>query len=585
MKKVIFVLAVLMLVSSAVKAQYIPFTNTTRIYDLDTGNVWKFYKVPLPQEGYKNFYLQRGGFYSPPYDFDFRYGNMLRYIYSANGFSDSVHNKKFRNSWAFQYGYYLGYILDFAFSAQDTNLFLYAYRGANWEPADGTGISFNNGLTVNGILPNSLLNHCGGMAFDPLNDSIMYVGYKAQMMVGNVHKSTNRGANWFCVDTLPETIFGSKLFVNKFNRNTIFISLNSNLYRSTTGGTDFQVIKTGVQNVRMFFDISDNTIYMSSTSTEGFLKSTNNGTNWTTLLNKAVGDFEFDPLNSNIVYAGCTDGLYKSINKGSTWTLYNNSFMPDVNVKGIVKNPNTGDTLFVSTNKAVYKVYGPSVVDTSVTNYFPMTVGNIYVYQSSSIYPPFYSRQKTRITKDTIVSGKRFFKFSQPLPGFPFYGNWYRVDGVTGVVTALTNNYNCNYLVNEKYIDSLKSRKNDSLRKCGNNSSVCKDTSSFSVFGIPTKQKTFSEDGAIIFTRHYSKYFGITRADSWEITSSTSHLVGCKINGVTYGDTLLTNITQTSSEVPLSYSLSQNYPNPFNPVTKIKFDMPNVQQASLLDCS
>ena len=270
---------------------------------------------------------------------------MLRYIYSANGFTDSAHYRRFHNSWAFQYGYYLGYVLDFVFSTQDTNLFLYAYRGANWEPADGTGISYNDGLTVNGILPTSLMNYCGGMAIDPVNDSIMYVGYNTQLLTGNVHKSTNRGANWFCVDTLPESIYGSRLFVNNFSRNTIFISTYSNLYRSTTGGTDFQQIKTGLSEVRILFDASDNTIYMSSNSAAGFLKSTDNGTTWTTLLNKTVSDFEFDPLNGNIVYVGCTDGLYKSINKGSSWTLYNNSFMPDINVKGIVKNPNTGDTL------------------------------------------------------------------------------------------------------------------------------------------------------------------------------------------------------------------------------------------------
>jgi hypothetical protein len=498
---------------------------------------------------------------------------VLRYIYSANGFSDSTHYRRFHNSWTFQYGYNIGYALDFAFSSQDTNLFLYAYRGANWEPADGTGISYNNGLTVNGILPTSLMNNCGGMAIDPVNDSIMYVAYNAQLMPGNVHKSTNRGANWLCIDTLPESIYGSKLFVNKFNRNTIFLSVNSNLYRSTTGGTNFLLIKTGVSNVRMLFDASDNTIYMSSNSAAGLSKSTDNGTSWITLLNKAVNDFEFDPLNGNIIYAGCTDGIYKSLNKGSTWTLYNNSFMPDVNVKGIVKNPNTGDTLFVTTNKAVYKVYGPSVVDTSVTNYFPLTVGNVYVYESSSIYPPFYSRQKTRIIKDTVVAGKTFYKFSQQLPGFWNYGNWYRMDGVTGVVTGLVNNYNCNYLINERYVDSLKSRKSDSLRKCGSSSSACFDTSNFSVFGIPTKQKAFREDGLMIVSRQYSKYFGITRVDTWEITSSTVVLVGCKINGVTYGDTLLTGIENVSAEVPGSYSLGQNYPNPFNPSTVVRFNI------------
>ena len=581
MKKLIFLLAFTMLICTVSTAQYIPFTNTIRIYDLDTGGVMRFYKVPLPQAGYKNFYVQRSGYAEPPYVYDFRLGNVYKYLFNANGFSDIIHNGRFHNEWSFQYGYNIGYLLDAAFSRQDTNLFIYAYRGANWEPADYTAISFNDGLTTNGFLPTSLLNWCGGMAIDPVNDSIMYVGYSAQNMLGNVHKSTNRGANWFCTDTIPEGIYYSRLFINTFNRNTIFARLSSNLYRSTTGGTDFQVIKTGVPNGQMYFEEGENGIYLCNSSAEGLLKSTNNSTNWTVLMNKAVNDIEFDPLNGNVIYAGCTDGLYKSSNKGVTWALYNNSFSPDLNVKGIVKNPNTGDTLYVSTNKAVYKVFGQAVADTSVTNYFPMAVGNIYVYESTSIYPPFTTRSKVKITKDTVVDGKRFYYFSPSLPGFWLYGNWYRVNGSTGVVNALANNYSCNYLVNEKYVDSLGSRKNDNLLKCGANLSNCNDTTNFSVFGIPTKQKEFGEDGLVFTYRTYSKYFGITQVITIEGTSSTQDLVGCRINGVTYGDTLLTGVESVTSEVPESYSLGQNYPNPFNPRTVVSFSLPVDSKVSI----
>jgi hypothetical protein len=572
MKKIIFLLTVLILINSAVTAQYIPFTNTTRIFDLDTGSVTRVFKVPLPQAGYKNFYIQRGGSYIPPYTYDLRYGNVLRYIYSANGFSDSAHYSRFHSSWSFDftYGYSLGYVLDFAFSAQDTNLFLYGYRGANWEPSEITSVTRNNGLNVINAYNGGFMSFSGGVAIDPVNDSIMYMTYTSGSVGGNVHKSTNRGANWFTIDTVSQSPgSNSRLFVNKFNRNTIFLSFYSYLYRSTTGGSDFQQIKTGLSDVRMLFDASDNTIYMSSNSAAGFLKSNDNGTSWTTLLNKPAGDFEFDPLNSNIVYAGCTDGIYKSSNKGSTWTIYNNSFMPDVNVKGIVKNPNTGDTLFVSTGKAVYKVFGQSIMDTASTNYFPMAIGNIYVYEQT----PSSYRYKIKITKDTIVGGKRFYYFSQSLPGFSQYGKWLRADGATGIVTGLANNYSCNYLLNERYIDSLKSRKNDSLRKCGYNSSACFDTSNITVFGIPTKQKAYREDGLVIVNRYYSKYFGLTKVYSWEIEGWFDNLIGCKINGISYGDTLLTGVEHISCEVPASYSLEQNYPNPFNPSTVIRYQL------------
>ncbi len=38
--------------------------------------------------------------------------------------------------------------------------------------------------------------------------------------------------------------------------------------------------------------------------------------------------------------------------------------------------------------------------------------------------------------------------------------------------------------------------------------------------------------------------------------------------------TVVTGVTQTSSEIPAEYMLYNNYPNPFNPATKIKFDIP-----------
>ena len=563
----------MLLMCSVSTAQYIPFSNTIRIYDLDTGGVMRFYKVPLPQPGYKNFYVQRSGYAEPPYVYDMRLGNVMRYMYNLYGFTDSAHHRRFRNSWAFQYGYYNGYLLDAAFSRQDTNLFIYAYSGANWEPADYTAISFNDGLTANSFLPLSIMNHCGGMAIDPVNDSVMYVGFSTSLSPGNIHKSTNRGANWSCIDTLPENISGSRFFINTFNRNTIFIS-RINLYRSTTGGTDFQVIKTGVQNVQMYFDEGENAIYMCNTSAEGLLKSTNNGTNWTVLMNKAVNDIEFDPLNGNVIYAGCADGLYKSSNKGITWTLYNNSFSPDLNVKGIVKNPNMGDTLFVSTNKAVYKVFGQAVIDTSVTNYFPMSVGNVYIYGYYSMYPPGIYKYKITITKDTIVSGKRFFYSETAFPGFPSNEKWIRINGNTGVVSSLSS-MSCNYLINERYIDSLGSNIRDTLYKCSSYfQSICTDTLTHSLFGIPTKRKGFDQDGLNVTNRKYSKYFGLTMVRIWEMDQITHTLYGCKINGVTYGDTVLTGIESISNEVLDSYSLGQNYPNPFNPNTVIRYQLP-----------
>jgi|WetSurSiteA1Bulk_404760.scaffolds.fasta_scaffold17646_1 hypothetical protein len=61
MKKLFFILAFALIAFSLCKAQYIPFTNTIRIPEFDSGGIISFYKVPLPQAGYMDYYVQRSG--------------------------------------------------------------------------------------------------------------------------------------------------------------------------------------------------------------------------------------------------------------------------------------------------------------------------------------------------------------------------------------------------------------------------------------------------------------------------------------------------------------------------------------------
>ena len=43
------------------------------------------------------------------------------------------------------------------------------------------------------------------------------------------------------------------------------------------------------------------------------------------------------------------------------------------------------------------------------------------------------------------------------------------------------------------------------------------------------------------------------------------------------GDLILTDVENSNSHIPESYSLSQNYPNPFNPSTEINYSVPSLK--------
>ena len=57
---------------------------------------------------------------------------------------------------------------------------------------------------------------------------------------------------------------------------------------------------------------------------------------------------------------------------------------------------------------------------------------------------------------------------------------------------------------------------------------------------------------------------------------SRHKIIGCKINGKVYGDTIVVGIKANNLEsIPNNFSLSQNYPNPFNPTTTIEYTVPS----------
>jgi|SRR4030095_3200595 len=215
--------------------------------------------------------------------------------------------------------------------------------------------------------------------------------------------------------------------------------------------------------------------------------------------------------------------------------------------------------------------------DTSIVKYFPLAIGNMWVYQRTqgSPFPPGPGFDIVRTDSSFIYNNHKYYvlrTYSYLTNGSLLYisPKSYRVDSLNG------NLYSIN--VNECLVDSLYSRRNDSAwSTCIVYWMVCYDTITYSIFGLNPKTKAFQwvsfEQSEL---RRCAKNFGIVYRSNYEVTHLTQRfLLGCVINGILYGDTnTFVGIHQINSQVPDKFSLSQNYPNPFNPLTNIKFQMP-----------
>lgn len=224
--------------------------------------------------------------------------------------------------------------------------------------------------------------------------------------------------------------------------------------------------------------------------------------------------------------------------------------------------------------------------DTISAKYFPLAVGNIYIYHYQD-YPIPISDYKYRaeITNDTIINGKKYFY----LHNFPLYKNkWVRYDSATSMTLVYDYNNGCAPYAHDRIVDSLASSIYNNCDGCFYNFfsyRTCEDTSNIPLFGsYNPKSKRFKHDGLMIERATYAKNFGLIYESAEEPPGygGSTTLVGCVINGVVYGDTTLSSSKQISSTIPEKYTLYQNYPNPFNPATNIKFDLPKTSEVKLI---
>jgi photosystem II stability/assembly factor-like uncharacterized protein len=212
-----------------------------------------------------------------------------------------------------------------------------------------------------GTVPNYVLF----MAIAPSNPSIMYGGYY------NLYKSTNGGSSW-SIASLPFSIYIGSVVVDPTNADVIHLCgriwQDSKYlifyFRSINGGASWtyqQVTTEYSYPYCMAVDPTNSDIiyiggYLKSGSTYNgeLLKSTDGGTNWTSIVSTITGyvrDVEIDPSNTSKVYALTTAGVWRSTNGGTNW-VKNSGY---VSGYYMALDPNTTSNLFVGAYDRIYK--------------------------------------------------------------------------------------------------------------------------------------------------------------------------------------------------------------------------------------
>lgn len=541
MKKIISISILLLLINVSAGQN-----NWAKIYDSPFYGITNFYSENINISNHKVVYLMLGLNYTNPNES----GRILRlnknngnWVIPSYGFLSPY--------WCFGAippnppVYRCNIVKQFRVSPIDTQFIMKnseIYCGG-YESGNSFFVTYNSGADTSFIpgFSNDFLGQlCTGFDINPVNDAIIYVlyptiGYYTPKPV-KVHKSTNRGLSWFITDsTSVQVTQYSFVKINPLKPNYIY-AYGYGIGMSTNSGYDF--FEMNAPELRgIYFDMTDSTVYGLGIVDSAIYKSTNHGLNWSLLykFNERPSAFEISPDNHNILYTGSPKGLYRSINKGLSWSLYNNSFFPSKNVIGISKDPGTGETLYVSTADAVYKVWGEKIIniDTNSFKWLPLSTGNVWVYKHYTNTPPssnfeYRGKVKYEVKGDTLMpNGKRYL--NKPYLGY------IRIDSLTTSIYQ----YDPYNPAGEIKRDSLAARLHDTVIFCY----WIADTTAKTVIGESRRNK-FNETFCAITnqTLKWNTTYGLGYWTYGNFTDGTIEgfldtLAGAVINGIVYGDT------------------------------------------------
>lgn len=219
--------------------------------------------------------------------------------------------------------------------------------------------------------------------------------------------------------------------------------------------------------------------------------------------------------------------------------------------------------------------YSAISADTNAVAYFPMHVGNVYVYNYTFRrpipLPDTTVKLQSKIPMDTVINNRRYYF----LLNFPMFSNgWYRVDSITGSLYKFDSTNSCPNYFKETFLDSLAALPGDSSVGCGAPIKYkCTSISLDTIFSSNTIKKVFHFSPPVFpltYTIAFTKRIGVRSyayssiGPGGQQSGPSYFLVGCTVNNITYGDTTFspplpyTQITLISPDPWTTLSTSGN---------------------------